>query len=468
MQQQQPQQQQQQVHQRQLTPPDTPVSVSTPLTPPASGTTTTSVAARATMTPPATTTATTVRQPATSTTTRTTEHGSSSPSGATENAPALGVVLQQLLAAVERLDTRVGSIEAAAAASGDSPPPAAPRPAISVAGPPTERAPTARARRAGPAPDPDDSGDDDSSGSDGGGDTRRPTPARSRRDERERSRRRNLKDLELPTFTPSPNVLVSTWIDRVDLTLKGAAQSGRGTWSDEELYYILGNKLMDSASRWWVVMNRKWRNSERTWTNLKAGLLRRYGERLDVSAAEWRVNQRIMMPGETYADFAAGLRDTTGRDRVEERVLLAQFYKCLSLTVRQLVKQRDPETLEEAVDHATEIDDTNANVAKGMQNIGQPFATAPSPCMVSMNGTAEQMLVVPGVTGTGIMVDGTTAGTVQPGIAGSDASTMALFTNPQGIWNDYTGWAVPKDRTWNGKFWAEPAKKARKIKKMKA
>lgn len=215
-------------------------------------------------------------------------------------------------------------------------------------------------------------------------------------------------------------------------------------------------------------MNRKWRNSERTWTNLKAGLLRRYGERLDVSAAEWRVNQRIMMPGETYADFAAGLRDTTGRNRVEERVLLAQFYRCLSLTVRQLVKQRDLETLEEAVDHATEIDDTNANVTKGMQNIGQPFATAPSPCMVSMNGTAGQMLVVPGVTGTGIMVDSTTAGTVQPGRSGGEASTMALFTNPQGIWNDYTGWAVPKDRTWNGKFCAEPAKKARKIKKIKA
>ncbi|KAE9230100.1 hypothetical protein PF005_g3625 [Phytophthora fragariae] len=62
-----------------------------------------------------------------------------------------------------------------------------------------------------------------------------------------------------------------------------------------------------------------------------------------------------MMPGETYADFAAGLRDATGRNLVEERDLLAQFYRCLNLTVKQLVKQRNPMTLEHAVDFATEI-----------------------------------------------------------------------------------------------------------------
>jgi hypothetical protein len=69
------------------------------------------------------------------------------------------------------------------------------------------------------------------------------------------------------------------------------------------------------------------------------------------------------MPGETYADFAAGLHDATGRNMVEERVLLEQFYRCLSMTVKQLVKQREqPATLERAVDFATEIDETNANL----------------------------------------------------------------------------------------------------------
>jgi hypothetical protein len=56
---------------------------------------------------------------------------------------------------------------------------------------------------------------------------------------------------------PSPKVSVSTWIDRVDLALEGSRSSGRGNWSDSELYFILGNKLMDSASRWWVTTNRK-------------------------------------------------------------------------------------------------------------------------------------------------------------------------------------------------------------------
>ncbi|POM62689.1 Gag-pol fusion protein [Phytophthora palmivora] len=74
---------------------------------------------------------------------------------------------------------------------------------------------------------------------------------------RERLRRKSVKDLELPTFTPSPKVPVSTWIDRVDLALKGAAESGRGEWSDKALYFILGNKLMENASKWWVDMDRR-------------------------------------------------------------------------------------------------------------------------------------------------------------------------------------------------------------------
>ncbi|KAE9107067.1 hypothetical protein PF005_g21439 [Phytophthora fragariae] len=72
-----------------------------------------------------------------------------------------------------------------------------------------------------------------------------------------RPRRKNVKDLDLPTFTPSPDMPVSTWIDRVDLALKGAEMSGRGKWSDHELYFILGNKLLENAASWWVDINRR-------------------------------------------------------------------------------------------------------------------------------------------------------------------------------------------------------------------
>ncbi|KAE8981168.1 hypothetical protein PR001_g24075, partial [Phytophthora rubi] len=153
-----------------------------------------------------------------------------------------------------------------------------------------------------------------------------------------RNRRRAIRDLDLPTFLPTPQTSVTTWIARVDLALEGARLSGRGEWTSQELYYILGNKLQDSAARWWVQLDRKLRDRERTWTKLKASLLRRYGERPDKAMAEWRVGQRRMMPGETYADFAAALRDLCGNNRVRERVLLAQFYRSLDRTTRLLVK----------------------------------------------------------------------------------------------------------------------------------
>ncbi|OWZ18949.1 hypothetical protein PHMEG_0006880 [Phytophthora megakarya] len=95
-------------------------------------------------------------------------------------------------------------------------------------------------------------------------------------------------------------------------------------------------------------------------------------------------NDRPVLPGETYADYAASLRDLCGTNRVSERVLLAQFYHSIDKTTRQPVRQEPrPITLEEAVDKATEIDDPD-NVAQGMENIGQVFITSPGSYLVQL------------------------------------------------------------------------------------
>ncbi|ETP25492.1 hypothetical protein F441_01630 [Phytophthora nicotianae CJ01A1] len=110
-----------------------------------------------------------------------------------------------------------------------------------------------------------------------------------------------------------------------------------------------------------------------------------------LAMAEWRVSSRTLVPGETYADFAAGLREAADRNPVSERVLLAQFLRSLDKTTRQLVKQRPkPKTLEEAVDKATEIDDSMDNVAQGMQNTRQSFPTAQTSHVVIWLGLREK------------------------------------------------------------------------------
>ncbi|KAG2978945.1 hypothetical protein PC118_g12019 [Phytophthora cactorum] len=86
-----------------------------------------------------------------------------------------------------------------------------------------------------------------------------------------------------------------------------------------------------------------------------------------------------MMPAETHAELAAGQCDVVGRNKGSERVLLVQFYRLLAKTTKKLVKlDSKPRTLEEAVDKAADIDDPMGNVAQGMVNIGQLWATAPS------------------------------------------------------------------------------------------
>lgn len=37
-----------------------------------------------------------------------------------------------------------------------------------------------------------------------------------------------------------------------------------------------------------------------------------------------------------------------------------------------------------------------------------------------------------------------------------EAGLVALFTNLQGVWNDYSGaWDVPPGHIWTGKYWVE-------------
>ncbi|KAG2837943.1 hypothetical protein PC116_g7692 [Phytophthora cactorum] len=155
-----------------------------------------------------------------------------------------------------------------------------------------------------------------------------------------------------------------------------------------------------------------------------------------------------MMPGEMYADFAAGLRDLVGRNKASERVLLAQFYRCLVKTTQKLVKQgKEPRTLEEAVDCPTEIDDPMDNVAQGMRNTGQPWATAPSPYLVPMAGMTGQTAVIPGIGGPGLPADVMALATGGTTTAEPLQNTIALFTNPQGVWNPYSAtWDVPAGR----------------------
>ncbi|KAE8973240.1 hypothetical protein PR002_g26254 [Phytophthora rubi] len=416
------------------------------------------------------------------------------PTPSNEPVATLTAVIQQILGTMNRLEARMEHLEATpararnaatTAASGVDVTTAATNsrglhPAIStttegisaaepradeIATEPTaRRAPAvaghshrSRAYRGGPGggdPDSSDSSDWGSS-DDSRGDDRRVRGRRHRRrhavtDSRRHYRRKNAKDLELTPYKPSPTVSVSTWIAKVDLAVEGARISGRGHWTDEELYFIVGNKLQDNAAGWWVQMDQELPNAEKTWTRLKAALMRRYGERPDQAMAEWRVYQRMMYPGETFADFAAGLRDLTGQNHVSERTLLSQFYRNLDKTTRMLVKQDPvPTTLEQAVDKATAIDDPIDNVAQGMMNIGQAWATAPNAFTVPMNGTMGSVAIVPGV-GMGV---GPTADTLAAQM-GAETHEVAFFTNPQGVYNKYTGtWDVPDGRFWNGRYW---------------
>ncbi|GMF45697.1 unnamed protein product [Phytophthora fragariaefolia] len=72
-------------------------------------------------------------------------------------------------------------------------------------------------------------------------------------------------------------------------------------------------------------------------------------------------------------------------------------------------------------------------------------------------------MVVPGIGGTGL--PSTITGTAQALTSDGTVTQgeVALFTNPQGVYNAWSGtWDPPAGHQWNGKYWYEPKKAERK------
>ncbi|GMF57863.1 unnamed protein product [Phytophthora fragariaefolia] len=250
-----------------------------------------------------------------------------------------------------------------------------------------------------------------------------------RRDSRRRRRddhprRKNVKDLDLPTFTPSPDM-------PVDLALKGAEMSGHDKWSDHELYFWGGNKLLEHAASWWVDINRRMPERDKTWKKLKKALLRLRGRVTRCRGAESR-----------SGSYSVG-----------------SILPVSDETTRKLVRQHPkPRTLEDAVRKATKIDDPMENVVRGMSNVGQPGAIEPSRHVVPMEGTMGPTTIIPGIR-SAIPTNRTGGGVATQ----SEVEHVAMFTNPQGIYKKFSGkWDKPPGHQWNGKYWYEPMQVERK------
>ncbi|RAW23902.1 hypothetical protein PC110_g19671 [Phytophthora cactorum] len=98
-----------------------------------------------------------------------------------------------------------------------------------------------------------------------------------------------------------------------------------------------------------------------------------------------------------------------------------------------------------------------------MMNIGQPWATAPSPYLVPVEGMPGQLLVIPGIGGTGLQTE-LTSNRLSGAMMTDGEEAVAGFTNPRGVWNKYSGtWDVTPGRVWNGQFWYEPKKNLKNV-----
>ncbi|OWZ14023.1 hypothetical protein PHMEG_00012559 [Phytophthora megakarya] len=104
----------------------------------------------------------------------------------------------------------------------------------------------------------------------------------------------------------------------VDLSVKGAAESDRGEWSEKYAIYHF-RKCFDGKCI-------------QTWHGSTDHRSQAYVDKAD---AEWRMSMWIMMPGVTIADFATVQRDTIRQNKVGERVMLVHRY----IATREIVEE---------------------------------------------------------------------------------------------------------------------------------
>lgn len=79
-----------------------------------------------------------------------------------------------------------------------------------------------------------------------------------------------------------------------------------------------------------------------------------------------------------------------------------------------------------------------------------------------MDSTTGQANVIPGISGAGLAM--AMASDAEGGkSATGGVQTMALFSNPQRVYNALSGtWNSPPGHMWNGKYWYDPRKMKKK------
>jgi len=280
---------------------------------------------------------------------------------------------------------------------------------------------------------------------------RRPTPG-------ELDRR--MKDLEISSYVPSPSMAVSTWIDMVNMRLQGAESSQRGGWTDKDLYFILGNKLKESAAEWHVELHRqlerRGHEHRMTWTYLKKQLLLRFGERLNRAQAEGRVRERFKFDAEGYMTYASQLRRLVGRNHVREQTLLDQFYKQLSPGVLESVKRKRPlpKTVEGAARRASRYDPYEGErVAAAMRRLGQRWSETPP--AYRTNRGEDSIPLIPGVSARQAEAIRQRVDEIADGSETVEGEKLPVITNQGGVFNPITAlWEVPPNFEYSGGAWA--------------
>lgn len=286
----------------------------------------------------------------------------------------------------------------------------------------------------------------------GGGQHSRPTPGQLDR---------NFKNLNLRPYVPSPNTSVANWVDNVDMVIREAEETGRGGWTDRELYTKLGQLLGESAFDWRVSIDRQLVHGRRTdlmtWTYLKKLLLQRFGVRRKRADVELLVTQRGKFGTETYMDYAAQLRQIVGRTRVRERVLLDQFYRQLRTSVSTLVQDRRPrpKTIEDAARIASRIDTREARrIARAVATKLGHAVAAPQAKVGSEPVVAGSVPVIPGVSYR-------QAEAIQRRVEETlsdeeelEKRELPIVTNPAGVYNPANDvWEAPANCEYAGGAW---------------
>lgn len=158
------------------------------------------------------------------------------------------------------------------------------------------------------------------------------------------------KKLSIEAFTGDNNEPVEAWLATVHNEVERQQTLNGEQWTSQQLFHGASACLKNKAARWFVNINARLEQEDRTFEHFAELLRSAFGHNESAFEVQLKVGRREQQPAERLHDFATSLRGIALGHDVPEECLVEAFTSGINNQLTSThVRVRGPQTLTDAV-----------------------------------------------------------------------------------------------------------------------